>query len=153
MLTIEREFQAPRMKVWRAWTDPNLLDKWWGPRQWPATTKSFEFREGGHWHYFMQGPDGVKSWSLVRYKQIIPEEYISAIDSFCDEAGVVNATLPSLLWETTFEDHAETTRLTTKITFATEQNMQTIIDMGFEAGYTEQLDKLGEFLLIEEHLR
>ncbi len=59
-LIVTRIFDAPVNKVWHAWTDSAELDKWWAPKPWKAVTKQFNFSEGGHWLYAMQGPDGEK---------------------------------------------------------------------------------------------
>ncbi len=50
-LIVVREFDAPLEQVWKAWTDSNILDKWWAPKPWKAKTKSMDFREGGTWLY------------------------------------------------------------------------------------------------------
>ena len=52
-----RLIQAPRERVWDAWTDPAQLGQWWGPRGFSVTTTQFEFRTGGHWVFTMHGPD------------------------------------------------------------------------------------------------
>lgn len=57
-ITIICEYDAPLEKVWKAWTTSEMLDQWWGPKPWRAITKSLDFREGGHWHYSMNGPEG-----------------------------------------------------------------------------------------------
>ncbi len=59
-LIIEKQVSAPLSKVWRAWTTAERLARWWGPKRWPAKTTSFDFREGGHWHYSLTGPQGVE---------------------------------------------------------------------------------------------
>ena len=145
-LTVERTFKAPRSRVWRAWTDSNELDKWWGPRQWPTKTKSFDFREGGSWHYYMTGPDGTESWGLLEYVSITPEEGFDAVDNFTDESGIKNEAMPHTKWQLAFEDNGGTTKMTSVSIFTNEADMQRIIDMGFEAGFTEQLDKFDEYL-------
>ncbi len=48
---ITREFAGTVEDVWKAWTDPKLLDQWWAPKPWKAETKSMDFREGGRWVY------------------------------------------------------------------------------------------------------
>ncbi len=48
-LIVVREFDAPLEEVWKAWTDSNILDKWWAPKPWKAKTKTMDFREGGLW--------------------------------------------------------------------------------------------------------
>jgi uncharacterized protein YndB with AHSA1/START domain len=57
-LTIERIFDAPRSRVWQAFTDAELLDRWWAPEPWTTETVSMDFRIGGRWHYSMNGPNG-----------------------------------------------------------------------------------------------
>ncbi len=54
-LIVVREFDAPLEQVWKAWTDKDILDKWWAPKPWKAKTKSMDFREGGAWLYSMGG--------------------------------------------------------------------------------------------------
>src|SRR5581483_6165845 len=54
-LLFERTFNAPRDRVWQAWTDPERLAQWWGPKGWTTTIYKFEARPGGIWHYCMRG--------------------------------------------------------------------------------------------------
>jgi uncharacterized protein YndB with AHSA1/START domain len=58
-LKITRVYDAPVKMVWDAWTDPQQVGKWWGPRGFTLTTHSRDLRPGGHWNYTMHGPDGV----------------------------------------------------------------------------------------------
>ena len=146
-IVITRQFAAEVNRVWRAWTDSRELDKWWGPRTWPATTKAFDFSEGGHWHYCMTGPDGTKAWSWIEYLTIATLEAFTARDSFCDENGVKNPDMPSTHWQVAFKPAGKTTQVITTLTFSDQAAMQKIIEMGFEAGFTEQLDKLDEYLM------
>jgi len=60
-LVISRLVRAPRAKLWRAWTDPELLTQWWCPRPWTTEVRAFELRPGGGFHTFMRGPDGGTS--------------------------------------------------------------------------------------------
>ena len=59
-IKVTREFDAPVEKVWRAWTEKELLDQWWAPRPWKAVTQSMNFSNGGTWLYYMEGPDGSR---------------------------------------------------------------------------------------------
>ena len=58
-LKLTRVFNAPVQTVWDAWTDPEKLAQWWGPRGFTITTHSKDLRPGGSWIYTMHGPDGV----------------------------------------------------------------------------------------------
>ena len=128
-VVIEKTFAAPRSKVWRAYTDETLLIKWWGPKTWPASSKSFDFRPGGHWHYYMTGPDGTEAWGQIHYIEIMPEDYFTAIDEFSDPEGNKNDSLPTNNWRTEFIDEGETTKVITTLTFTSSENMQTLVDM------------------------
>lgn len=58
-LTIERVIAAPVAAIWRAWTDPEALPKWWGPEGFTCHTRRIDLREGGEWDFDMIGPDGT----------------------------------------------------------------------------------------------
>ncbi len=139
---VEREFNAQKSKVWHAWTTATELEKWWAPKQWQAVTKSFEFREGGHWLYYMAGPNGEKEWCWVAYQSIDAEQSFSAEDAFCDEEGNLKTNLPITHWRNEFEDMGGRTKVTVTATFASAADLQTLVDMGFEEGFTMGLNQL-----------
>ena len=60
-LEIVRVLAAPRAKVWKAWSDPTILARWWCPKPWSTEVRAFEFRSGGALHTVMSGPDGGTS--------------------------------------------------------------------------------------------
>ena len=86
-LRVTREFDAPVDKIWRAWTEPKLLDQWWAPKPWKAVTVTMDFRNGGTWNYYMQGPDGTRHYCRADYSNIIPVKSFMGLDAFCDEKG------------------------------------------------------------------
>jgi uncharacterized protein YndB with AHSA1/START domain len=55
-LEIVRVLAAPRAKIWRAWSDPNILKEWWCPKPWVTEVRAFDFRAGGAFHTIMTGP-------------------------------------------------------------------------------------------------
>jgi uncharacterized protein YndB with AHSA1/START domain len=75
-LEISRFVNAPRVRVWRAWTDPALLTEWWSPRPWKTEVRAFEFWPGGAFHTFMTGPDGGESDNPGCFLDIAPQERI-----------------------------------------------------------------------------
>ena len=95
---IRRTYQAPKEHIWQAITDHKILDQWWAPQPWSCHTKSHDFREGGHWHYAMQGPEGEKHWAMAKYLEIVPGTSYTADDFFSDEKGNKNEKLPSSRW-------------------------------------------------------
>ncbi|EKE11098.1 MAG: hypothetical protein ACD_15C00138G0021 [uncultured bacterium] len=88
-LTILRIFDAPLNRVWEAWTNPEELKKWWGPKDFTCPHSEMDFRVGGKYLSCMKGPDGKEYWSTGIYKEIAPFEKIVAGDSFADERGNV----------------------------------------------------------------
>lgn len=145
-VTIEREFNASRSRVWHAWTDAAELEKWWAPLPYKALTGSFEFREGGHWHYYMLSPEGEKTWCYVGYESIDAEKSFSASDGFCDENMILSPNMPHMLWRNEFEEHDGKTKMTVEVTFASSADLQKIVGMGFEEGFTMGLNQLEELL-------
>jgi uncharacterized protein YndB with AHSA1/START domain len=145
-VTIVRTFDAPLEQVWQAWTQSELLDQWWAPKPWQAKTKTMDFREGGFWLYCMLGPDGTQSWARADYKTIVAQKYFSAVDSFCDEAGNKNDAFPSMHWNNTFREMGNGTEVEVVITFSSEADIEKIMEMGFEEGFTAALGNLDELL-------
>jgi uncharacterized protein YndB with AHSA1/START domain len=75
-LEISRLVAAPRAKVWRAWTDPEILARWWCPKPWTAEVKAFDLRPGGGFHTYMTGPDGGESDNPGCFLEIALQERI-----------------------------------------------------------------------------
>jgi uncharacterized protein YndB with AHSA1/START domain len=69
-IRITRIYDAPVQAVWDAWTDPEQVAKWWGPRGFSLTTHSKDLRPGGSWNYTMHGPDGVDYPNKARSRSI-----------------------------------------------------------------------------------
>lgn len=76
-IVITRVVDAPRALVWQAWTDPQHVVKWWGPRGFSDTTKKHDFRVGGVWEHVMHGPDGANYPNKSTFKAIVPLESIT----------------------------------------------------------------------------
>lgn len=86
---IVRTFNAPRAKVWKAWTDEDSMMQWWGPKGFKFIKGQLDLRVGGLFHYGMEGPDGKVMWGKLAYTEIEPQTRLSYIVSFSDEnAGV-----------------------------------------------------------------
>src|SRR3989344_6293616 len=90
-IKITRILNAPREAVWKAWTEPELMKKWWGPKDFTAPHIKNDLKVGGKYHYCMRGPAGSdwdkEMWSGGTYKEVIPMEKIGATDHFEDDKG------------------------------------------------------------------
>lgn len=150
-LVITRIFEAPRELVWKAWTEPNLTTKWWGPKDFSAPVCKIDLHVGGKYHFCMRAPDGKDYWSTGVYKEIIEQERLVCTDSFADEHGnIVPATHYGMVGEfplelqvtITFDEIEGKTRMTLKHTGMPSGEMG---DMARQ-GWNESFDKLAECL-------
>lgn len=85
--TIERFFNAPRDLVWKAWTQPDSLEKWWGPQGFEIRIIKFELKPGGTFHYRMQAADSPTMWGKFVYREIDAPKHLVFVNSFSDEEG------------------------------------------------------------------
>jgi len=71
-LVITRVFEAPRERVWKAWSDAERLKRWWGPKHFTAPVCKIDFRVGGSYLSCMRSPEGQDYWSTGAYREIVP---------------------------------------------------------------------------------
>lgn len=149
-IIIVHTFDAPIEQVWKAWSDPEILKKWWGPKDFTAPFSRIDFRVGGKYLHCMRSPEGKEFWSTGVYREIVPMQRIVCTDSFADEKGnVVPAShydmegLPLELQVTvTFEEQNGKTKMTLRHVGIPEGEMSKLC----EAGWNESFDKLAEVL-------
>ncbi len=145
-LHFKREFDAPLERVWKAWTDPELLDQWWAPKPWRAETKEMDFREGGHWLYAMVGPQGERHWARAAYNRIEPLQRIDALDAFCHDDGSVDENLPQATWVNRYFAENGRTTVTVDVTYNKLSDLETVLKMGMEEGIKMAQKNLDELL-------
>lgn len=145
-VAVSREFNAPVELVWRAFTESEILDQWWGPAPWRAETKFMDFSVGGYWLYAMVGPQGEKHWGRMNYLSIEKHKYFLSEDAFCDENGNLNSELPVSDGRSVFSKTDEGTMVEFTLKYATEDHLKQIIEMGFEEGITICFEQLNQLL-------
>jgi uncharacterized protein YndB with AHSA1/START domain len=145
-LTITRVFDAPRELVFDAFSDAERLKKWWGPREWPTTYCTVDFRVGGVWIFCMTGPDGTESWGRGDYEEIVRPERIVYVDAFADKDGNVNESMPRTRITMTFTEDGGKTKLESHSVYGTSAELEQLKAMGMVEGITETWDRLEEFL-------
>ena len=133
-LIAERTFNGPIELVWRAWTEPEILDQWWAPLPWKAETRHMDFKEGGYWLYCMKGPNGEQHWGRANYRKIATHQFFDANDVFCDEEGNANTDLPGTDWHVLFTPGEQVTTVRITTTFDSQEAMKELIKMGVREG-------------------
>jgi uncharacterized protein YndB with AHSA1/START domain len=147
---VSREFNAPIEKVWKAWTDPALLDKWVGPKPWTAVTKIMDFTVGGIWLYAMVSPEGQKSWVYAEFTAIENGSAFSSTGMFCDADGNPNTDGPKSHRDTKFTSiEGNRTKVDMVITFEEESTIKIFVEGGFKEGSIMSLNQLDEMLALE----
>ena len=86
-ITLTRIIDAPRELVFKAWTNPEMMSKWWGPKSFTAPTIKMDLRVGGKYLFCMRSPEGKDYWTTGVYKEINPPERLVCTDNFADENG------------------------------------------------------------------
>jgi uncharacterized protein YndB with AHSA1/START domain len=84
---ITRVFDAPRERVWKAWTEAERLKQWWGPKGFTVSHCTVDLRPGGVMHYCLRSPDGHDMWGKFVYREIVKPEKLVFVVSFSDEKG------------------------------------------------------------------
>jgi len=116
-LTITRVFDAPRELVFKAWTDPELVEQWWGPDGFTNTIHEMDVRPGGVWRFVMHGPDGVDYPNRIVYDEVVRPERIV----YTHLSG------PRFQSTATFEDQDGKTKLTVRMRFESIEEFNTAV--------------------------
>jgi uncharacterized protein YndB with AHSA1/START domain len=146
-ILISREFNAPVEMVWRAFTESEILDQWWGPAPWRVETKFQDFSVGGYWLYAMVSPENEKHWGRMNYLSIDTHKNFHLEDAFCDENGIMNPKLPVSKGRNVFTTTKTGTKVEFMMSYSTVEQLQTIIEMGFEQGITACLEQLNQLIV------
>ncbi|MBW3581884.1 MAG: SRPBCC domain-containing protein [Euryarchaeota archaeon] len=145
-IVVTRTFDAPRERVWKAWTDVDQMKSWWGPKGFTVPKAHLDIREGGKFHYCMRAPDGKEYWGTGIYEEVSPPERLVMTDSFSDPDGnVVHASTYGIEGDyplemqvtVTFEDVDGKTRLTLR-----HSGLPAGGGQGESSGWNEMFDRL-----------
>jgi uncharacterized protein YndB with AHSA1/START domain len=140
---ITREFDAPRELVFKAWTDPKHLAQWWGPRGFTNPVCEWDARPGREIHVIMRAPNGARYPMGGEFREVVAPEKLVFTSGALDEKGGM---LFEFLHTATFAEKNRKTKLALR-----SRVIKTTADAnkyigGFEAGMTQSLEKLVEFL-------
>lgn len=154
--TIKRTFDAPLDRVWRAWTEPQRMAQWWGPKGFDCRIVKLELRPGGICHYHLTSPQGQEMWGKLLYREIAPQERMVFIVSFSDENEAITVHPLSPGWPqqilstiTFSEKNGKTTVSVHWVPYEATEEERKVFEEGassMQAGWTGTLDKFEEYL-------
>jgi uncharacterized protein YndB with AHSA1/START domain len=141
-ILITRAFDAPARLVWRAYTEPDLVKRWWSGERGEVTSVEIDLRVGGRWRYVMVANAGFEVAFHGEFREIVPDERLVSTELY---EGVPDATEDdATLNETTFAEADGRTTLTTLVECHTREIRDLIIGSGMEGGMQEAMDRLEE---------
>ena len=143
-ILITRDFDAPRHLVYRAWTTPELVRRWWHARRGEVTVVEIDLRVGGKWRYVMVADDGMEVGFHGEYREIVPDERIVSTETYEGLPEGVSEEDGSTLNTAKFDDADGRTRLTLLIEARSKESRDAIIESGMEAGLQDALDLVEE---------
>ncbi len=148
-LIIERVFNAPITKLWQAYADKAMFEKWWGPEGWETTAKTFNFAPGGMIHYCMKCVDknqgdffGFEAWGIIKIEDTDEPNNFTATDYFSDAEGNHDTTKPTQKFIVEFKEENGQTRMINRCITETVEQLEELIKMGMVEGFSSSADKL-----------
>jgi uncharacterized protein YndB with AHSA1/START domain len=139
-IVLTRVFEAPRHLVWEAFTKPDLLRRWFGPRGWSLVVCEVDLRVGGGFRFVLRGPDGTEMGMRGIYREIVPPERSVHIESFDDFPGVESTVTSAWV------EHEGKTTFTATVLYPSKEVRDAVIQSGMEHGAAETYDRLAELL-------
>ena len=148
---LTRVLCAPRHLVFKAWTEPEHVKRWWGPKAFTTPVCTIDLRPGGLFHYCMRSPEGKDYWGRGLYLEVVRPERLVYEDSFSDADGSIVSPRhygmspdwpEKTLTTVTFEDDGGHTRLLLKGGVSEELAKAQHAD----EGWNESLDRLAAYL-------
>jgi uncharacterized protein YndB with AHSA1/START domain len=143
---MERSFDAPRELVFKMFTQPEHLARWWAPSSFTIPVCKIDLRPDGVWYYCMRSPEGDDQWIQSIYREIIEPERIVYTCTFVDVDGIPVGGPPEQLGTVTFTEYEGKTKLSVCIQLTSADDLKTTLDMGMVEGLSETLNNLANLL-------
>ena len=138
-ILITREFDAPKHLVYKAWTTPELVRRWWHANRGDVTIAEIDVRLGGRWRYVIVTADGFEVGFHGEYREIVPNERLVSTEVY---EGIPDADAHAALDTLTLTEVDERTTLTVLVEHPTKEGRDAHINSGMEAGMQDAMDLL-----------
>jgi uncharacterized protein YndB with AHSA1/START domain len=141
-ILITREFDAPKHLVYKAFTSPELVKRWWNAKRGEVTVAEIDLRVGGKWRYVMVTEDGFEVGFHGEYREIVPNERIVSTEIYEGLPEGVSEEDGATVNTATFTEADGRTTLTILVQATGKASRDAIIDSGMEAGMQDAMDLL-----------
>jgi uncharacterized protein YndB with AHSA1/START domain len=141
-ILITREFEAPKHLVYKAFTTPELVRRWWHANRGEMTVVEIDLRVGGTWRYVMVTADGIEVAFHGEYREIVPNERVVSTEVYEGLPEGVSEEEGATLNTATFTEEDGRTTLTILVQATSKVSRDAIIDSGMEDGLQDALDLL-----------
>jgi uncharacterized protein YndB with AHSA1/START domain len=138
-ILITREFDAPKHLVYKAWTTPDLIKRWWSGDRGEVTIAEIDLRVGGMWRFVMVASGGFEVAFHGEYREIVPNERIVSTEVF---EGIPNAEAEAALNTLTLTEADGRTTISVLVEHGNKEGRDAHINSGMEAGMQEAMDHL-----------
>jgi uncharacterized protein YndB with AHSA1/START domain len=146
-LTVEAEFEASPTRVWKLWSDPRQLERWWGPPTYPATFTTHDLAPGSRVEYHMTGPDGDHPRGYWDVLEADPPRRLVFLDGFAHDDGTPNDDFPRNVGRVTIEPiDAQRTGMSIEFQYSSVAGMERNLAMGMEQGLTGAVGQIDAIL-------
>jgi uncharacterized protein YndB with AHSA1/START domain len=147
-ILITREFNAPRSLVYRAWTTPELVRRWWGGQRGEMRVVDIDLRVGGRWRYVLVAHGGFEVAFHGTYREIVSNERLVTTEIFemPDAPEPADDQVP--LNVVSFTEREGLTRVSLLVECPTRELRDAILSSGMELGLQEQMDELEALLAL-----
>jgi uncharacterized protein YndB with AHSA1/START domain len=140
-IEMTREFDAPRELVFKAFTDPELIPRWWGQRNSTTIVDKLDLRPGGLWRFVQRTPDGTEHAFNGEFREIVPPVRLAYTFEYESMAGHI------VIDTVDFEEIDGKTKVITRSLFQSVEDRDGMLNSGMEAGAAESYDRLAELLV------
>lgn len=140
-ILITRDFAAPKQLVYKAWTTPELVSRWWCGQRGRMTVTEIDLRVGGKWRYVMIAHGKFEVGFHGEYREIVPNQRIVSTEVY-EQAGAQDPDASPVVNTITFKEHAGVTTLTLLTDCPSQEVRDIIINSGMEGGMQEAMDLL-----------
>ncbi len=143
-ILITREFNAPKHLVWKAFTTPELVKRWWNAKRGEMTVAEIDLQAGGKWRYVMVTDDGLEVGFHGEYREVVLGERIVSTETYEGVPEGVSEEDATTVNTATFAERDGRTTLTILVQASSKESRDAIIESGMEAGLQDALDLLEE---------